>query len=78
MRPEVDGEQVKLTEQEKKNIKKQLKNVFLDFPEDEESFGDSKASQLVAASQLKPKVKKDKKEKTIGEEEQKIRDEKKR
>lgn len=28
MRPEVDGEQVKLTEQEKKNIKKQLKNVF--------------------------------------------------
>lgn len=66
MRPEKDGEVVKISEIEKKNMKKQLKNVFEDFPEDEESFGDTKASQLAAANQ---KPKKEKKDKKIDEEE---------
>ena len=51
MRPETeDGEFVKISDFEKKNMKKQFLNVFQDFPEDEESFGDSKAAKLAAAS----------------------------
>jgi len=43
MRPE--AEPVKLSEVEKKAIKRQILNVFEDFPEDEDSyFGDSKAA----------------------------------
>lgn len=46
MRPELDedGEVVKISEFDRKNMKKQFLNVFQDFPEDEESFGDSKAA----------------------------------
>ena len=43
MRPDPEGAS-KLTEIERKNIKKQFINVFQDFPEDEEAFGDSKAA----------------------------------
>jgi hypothetical protein len=42
MRP--DNDDTKISELEKKNIKKQFLNVFQDFPEDEETFGDSKAA----------------------------------
>ena len=81
MRPE--AEPVKLSEVEKKAIKRQILNVFEDFPEDEDSyFGDSKAAQLAASSgggEKKPeKYSKDKKAKTINKEEQKLRDERKR
>lgn len=73
MRPEV--EPVKLTEVEKKAIKRQILNVFEDFPEDEESyFGDSKAAQMVAASSIfsdkkAEKYSKDKKSKIFNLEE---------
>jgi len=72
MRPE--DEPSKLTEVEKKAIKRQFLNVFEDFPEDEESyFGDSKAAQLAASSgggeKKAEKYSKDKKSKTINEEE---------
>jgi hypothetical protein len=43
MRPDPEGT-VKLSEIERKNIKKQFLNVFQDFPEEEETFGDSKAA----------------------------------
>jgi hypothetical protein len=44
MRPEQDG--AKISEQEKQLIKRQLlnKDVFEDFPFEEETFGDSKAA----------------------------------
>ena len=42
MRPDNDG--TKISEIEKKNIKKQFLNVFQDFPEDEDAFEASKAS----------------------------------
>lgn len=82
MRPDPEGV-AKLSEIERKNIKKQFLNVFQDFPEDEDSFGDSKAAQLVAASSSKQqnskvKPKKEKKDKPQDEEESRIRDEKKR
>lgn len=58
------------------------KDVFEDFPFEEETFGDSKAAQLVAASTKGKHIdgppKKPKKEKVIDEEEQRLRDEKKR
>ena len=66
MRPEKDGQVVKLTETEKKNMKKQLKQAcFQDFPEDEDRFffEDSKAAQLAAAGSSKQTTKKEKKEK---------------
>jgi hypothetical protein len=33
-----------LTDIEKKNIKKQLQNAFVDFPEKEDTYEDSKAA----------------------------------
>jgi hypothetical protein len=39
MRPEEDGESRKISEQEKKNMKKQFKKVIQAFPEEE--FQDS-------------------------------------
>ena len=73
MRPEHDG--AKISEQEKLMIKKQLlqQDVFEDFPFEEETFGDSKAAQLVAASTKGKHIdgapKKQKKDKIIDEEE---------
>jgi hypothetical protein len=77
MRPDKDedGEIIKLSEFERKNIKKQFLNVFQDFPEEEDTFGDSKAAQL-AGTGAKPK--KEKKEKIVDLEEQKLKDERKR
>lgn len=79
MRPDPEGT-AKLTEIERKNIKKQFINVFQDFPEDEDAFGDSKAAKLVAAtgSKVQNSKPKPKKEKQHDGEETRIRDEKKR
>lgn len=80
MRPDDEEEKGrKITELEKKNMKKQFLNIFHDFPEDEDGYEDSEAAKLAAQSQkVAVKPKKEKKEKVIDEEEQKIRVEKKR
>ena len=81
LRPE--AEPVKLTEVEKKAIKRQMLNVFEDFPEDEQT--DTKASLIASKSadtggmgNTKYKEKKGAKGAVIGEEEQRLRDKKKR
>ncbi|CDW78661.1 UNKNOWN [Stylonychia lemnae] len=69
----------KITDQEKKNMKKQFLNIYNDFAEDEGGFEDSEAAKLAAQSSKQPvKPKKDKKEKVYDSEKQKLRDEKKR
>ena len=69
MRPSEEEEDRKISEIEKKNIKKMFINDFQDFPE-EEGEEDSKAAKLAASQKppLKPK-KQEKKDRVIDEEE---------
>lgn len=79
LRPDEDDENRKVRDIEKKNMKKQFLNCFEEFPEDEAGFEDSEAAKLAAQSQkVPPKPKKEKNQRVVDEEEQKIRDEKKR
>ena len=64
---EADEENKKISEIEKKNIKKQFKNVIHEFPDEEEGFEDSKAAKLAATSSKQ--AHKAKKERVIDEEE---------
>jgi hypothetical protein len=48
MRPDEDEEVRKISEIEKKNMKKQFMNIFNEFPEDEAGFEDSEAAKLAA------------------------------
>lgn len=68
MRPDEDGETRKITEQERKNMKRQFKQVFEQFPEDETAFfEDSKAAKIAGQNYSKntQKNKKDKKDKVL-------------
>ena len=78
MRLEEGEDQRRVTEKEKKNLKKQLKNAFAEaaFHEETQDFEDSKAAKL-AGIPLKP-VGKPKQKKEMDEEEKRIKDEKKK
>ena len=48
MRQDEEDKGRKITDQEKKNMKKQFLNLYNEFPEDEGDFEDSQAAKLVA------------------------------
>lgn len=51
MRDDDDEKGKKISEMQKKNMKKQFLNIMNEFPEDEGGFEDSQAAKLAAQSQ---------------------------
>ena len=49
LRPDDDGD-VKVSDMEKKNMKKRFKNHYVEFPEDDEGFEYTKAAKIAGSN----------------------------